>query len=212
MACLACVFAPSWASAAWLGYKNDTQAAIVVQTSVVVNDKVVRGKEHKLYPGEIAWDNIPVAGPRQISVMDPKANNKLTGQETINVANQDIFLSVQWQAQPQQPGKAVIPPALRLIPVKLPVPPGVIPPKGDAPKDAPKTGPNTPIPPRSPLPPSATPPSDKPKTPPAEKPKSPPSADQPKTPAEQPKSPPPAEQPKTPPPAEQPKSKSGNDK
>jgi membrane peptidoglycan carboxypeptidase len=211
LACWLCLFAPSLASAAWLGHKNDTQAAIAVQTSVVVNGKVQRGKLHVIHPGERVWDNIAAAGPQQISIMDPSANNKVLGQETINIANQDILLSVQWQAQPQVQGKAPVPPSLRLIPIKIVGPPGVVSPKADSPKEAPKTGPGTPIPPRTPLPPTSTPP-DNPKAPPADKPKLPPSAEQPKAPppSEKPKTP--TEQPKTPPPAEQPKSKSGNDK
>lgn len=201
----------SFVNASWLGYKNDSPSPIVVQTSIVVNGKIQGGKSHTLYPGETAWDNIPTAGQRQITVMDPKANNKVIGQETINIANQDVLLSAQLQAQPQQQGKAPLPPVLRLIPIKIVGVPGVIAPKTEAPKEAPKGGQKAPVPPRSTLPPTAVPPADQPKAP-AEKPKSLPPTEQPKSPppAEKPKSPP-AEQPKTPP-ADPPKSKPGNDK
>jgi hypothetical protein len=175
LAWVVCLFVPSVSSAAWLGYRNDTAVPIIVQTSVVANDRIVRGKEHKLFPGEIVYDNIPTSGPRQITVVDGKSNN-LIGQETITVASQDIFLSLQLHSRPQTQGKAPVPPVLMLIPAKSPGPGGVVPPK-----DAPKNGRNTPVPPRTPLPPSSSPndpsnpqnPSDMPNQPKSNDPKAP---------------------------------------
>ncbi len=209
LACCVGLLAPSLASAAWLGYKNDTAAPIVVQTSIKVNDKIVRGKQHLLYPGECAWDNIATSGQQQITIMDPKANNKVVGQENINVANQNVLLSLQWQAQPQPPGRPPVPPALRIFPLNIIGPAGVVGPNNQGPNGGPKAGPNAPVPPRTPLPPSSLPP-DQPNTPsdtpkpllPGEQPKTPPPGEQPKGPQEQPKTQPPAGQPKAAPPAQ----------
>ncbi len=211
LACCIGLSAPSLSSAAWLGYKNDTAAAIVVQTSVKVNDKIVRGKQHLLFPGECAWDNIATTGQQQISIMDPKANNKVVGQENINIANQDVLLSLQWQAQPQVQGRPPVPPALRIFPMKIIGPAGVVPPNNPPPNGGAKAGPNAPVPPRTPLPPISSPP-EQPGTPsdsptpllPVEQPKAATPGEQPKGPQEQPKTQPPAGQPKAAPPAQPP--------
>jgi len=194
---------PAISSAAWLGYKNNTQAVIVVQTSVTANGKVINGKAHTLYPGEVAWDNISAAGMRTVAVYDPKANNRLVTAENINVQNQDIFLSAQMVAQPQIPNRPPVPPALKLIAIKAPAPPG----GGgqEKPKQNPNQ-PNQPVPPKGPLPPTVNPKTpDAPKTPP---PNSPPPSDAPKSPQpkEEPKGSPPKEAPKNPSPKETPKS------
>src|SRR5947209_13893524 len=96
---------PALASAAWLGYKNETNAIIIVQSATVVNGQVVRGKPHLLYPGEVAWDTVPKPGARQVSIYDPKANNRLVSQDTVNCAGADVFLSVQTEVQPARPGQ-----------------------------------------------------------------------------------------------------------
>lgn len=193
LAALVCVLGlPSFSMAAWLGYKNNTQAVIVVQTSVNVNGRIMNGKAHTLYPGEVAWDNIAAAGMRQVAVYDAKANNRLVTAENINIQNQDVFLSAQMVAQPQIPNRPPVPPVLKLMAIKAPVAPGVVPEK-------PKQNPNPPVPPKGPLPPTVIP-----KTP------EPPKGKTPPPPAETPKTPPPKDAPKSPPPpAETPKSKSG---
>lgn len=177
------LLSPALASAAWLGYKNELAGPVTVQTSVVVNGRVVRGIPHQLHPGEIAWDSIPAPGLRQVSVYNPKANNALVAQENINVGNADIFLSIRLIAQPQIPGRPPQPPVVRLVPSQAPAPPGQQPPK-EQPKGP--TAPNTPVPPRSTLPPSSGPPQVPPKTPtpPPKAPTPPPkAAEPPKTPA-----------------------------
>jgi hypothetical protein len=109
-----------------------------------------------LYPGEVAWDNIPAAGARQIVVADPKTNNRIVASETINVQNQDVFLSAQLYQPAQAPGKAATPPVVRLVGIKAPVAPGTTPqkPKAD-PNPGPKTG--QPSVPKGNLPPTVTP-------------------------------------------------------
>ena len=146
------------ASAAWLGYRNETAAAIVVQSSVVVNGKVLRGKAHVLYPGEIAWDNIAAPGARQLTIYDPKANNRQVFQDSINVVNQDIFLSVRLEKPAQVPNQPAQPATIRLVSIKPPGPAGVVRPKAIPPSTpAPVRPPNQPATPVPVAPPSAAP-------------------------------------------------------
>lgn len=157
---VACLF-PAKAAASWLGYRNDTAQPVTVQTSVLVNGRVVRGTPHVLYPGEVAWDSVAAPGPRQISIYDPKAGNRLVAQDSINIGNVDIFLSVQLQAVQPAPGKAAVP-VVRLVPTRVPVLPGGAAPKAAESKATPKAAP-TPVPPKSTLPPTvpAAPPASK---------------------------------------------------
>src|SRR3954464_8025670 len=90
---------PASADAAWLGYKNDTAAAVIIQSadSVIVGGKqqLRPGKPHPLYPGEVAWDAIAAPGPRIIVVYDPKQNNRELGRAQVDLsAKDDIFLSL----------------------------------------------------------------------------------------------------------------------
>lgn len=142
---------PVIASASWLGYRNDTRAAIVVQTAVNVNGRIIRGKAHMLYPGEVAWDNVPAPGALQIAIHDPSAANKLVYAENVAVQNQDIFVSVQLQQPPAVPGKAAPPPQIRLIPAKAPTTPGGQ--QTPAPKANP--APKGSVPPKGSLPPTS---------------------------------------------------------
>lgn len=171
---IAALVTPGVGQAAWFGYRNDTMAVMVVQTSVTVNGRVVRGKAHLLYPGEMAWDNMAAPGLRTITVFDPKAKNRVVAQENIFIQNQDVFLSAQLRPVPLIPGRPPQPPQVRLIPARPPGPAGVVPPKPTNPNAAPKISPS--IPPRGPLPPTA-----KPNVPSAGAPKLPPPAAPPKS-------------------------------
>lgn len=124
IAVAAIVLLPSIASAAWLGYKNETNAIIVVQSATVVNGQVIRGKPHRLYPGEVAWDTVPQPGVRQVSIYDPKANNRLVAQDNVNCAGTDLFLSVQVEVPPPpHPGQPAQQPRVKLVPSKPTTPP-----------------------------------------------------------------------------------------
>src|SRR4051794_22584023 len=119
LAVLAAALVPSSADAAWLGYKNNTTAVIVIQAAdiVVVNGQVKQvrpGKAHTLYPGEVAWDPIAAPGPRSISVYDPKQNNRLVLQERADAGKNDIFLSLQFVQPPAVRGQPPQPPVLKL--------------------------------------------------------------------------------------------------
>jgi len=165
-AILVIALVPACADAAWLGYKNDTPAVIVVQSASIVNNQQVRlGKAHILYPGEIAWDAVTAPGLRQISVFDPKQPTRPLHRDVVNSQALDIFLAVQIvtppKGQPQQP-------QIRFVPAKPPVMPGVNVP-GAKPNQPPSTanpktqppGTGVPLPPNPPKPglPPTSPPS-----------------------------------------------------
>jgi hypothetical protein len=124
-AVLLAVAAPARAPAAWLGYRNDTPAVIVVQSASVIANQVRLGKPHILFPGEVAWDAVTVPGLRQISVFDPKQKNRLLHKDLINCQALDIFLSVQVFVPPAVKGQAVAQPQFRFVPARAPVMPGI---------------------------------------------------------------------------------------
>jgi|SRR5438128_12373091 len=113
---------PALASAAWLGYKNETNAIIVVQSATVVNGQIVRGKPHQLYPGEVAWDTVPQPGVRQVSIIDPKAR-LVVARDTVNCTGADVFLSVQVEIPQPRPGQPQPAPRVKLVPSKPTTPP-----------------------------------------------------------------------------------------
>jgi hypothetical protein len=162
LAGLALALLPAFANAAWLGYKNNTNAVVVIQTSdlVVVNGQVKPGrvgKAHTLYPGEVAWDPIAAPGPRLISIYDPKQNNKLIFQDRADCNKNDIFLSFQLVTPPPVRGQ-VQQPQLKLLPIVIPAQaPGVLPP-GSMPSN-PTPSPNPPSTPSTRPPPISKPPS-----------------------------------------------------
>jgi hypothetical protein len=149
---------PAWANAAWLGYKNDTTALVVIQAAdvVIVNGKVQQlrtGKQHPLYPGEVAMDAVAAPGPRLIMVYDPKQNMKPVFRDQVNCnGKDDIFLSLRLVTPPAARGQPQQPPQLGLVPIPLnQLPRGLLPPgstPGAAPPSAPPTSkaPTTPPP------------------------------------------------------------------
>lgn len=146
-AVLVTVAGPSSADAAWLGYKNNTNAVVVIQAAdaVIVNGQVKStrpGKAHSLYPGEVAWDPITAPGPRLIAVYDPKQNNRLVYQDRVDCKQNDIFLSLQLVQPPMARGQPQTP-ALVMVPLVLPSqapgirPPGSMPPNPTPPGTTP---------------------------------------------------------------------------
>jgi hypothetical protein len=176
LAVLVAACLPACADAAWLGYKNNTNAVVVIQAAdvVVVNGQVKQprpGKAHTLYPGEVAWDPIAAPGARVISVYDPKQSNRLVFQDRIDSARNDIFLSLQFVQPPAVRGQPQQPPQLKLLPTVLPaqapgiLPPGSMPPNptppGSRPPGTPATPPPQPVT-RPPTSPPTTPPNPRP--------------------------------------------------
>lgn len=125
LALIAGMLCASTADAAWLGFKNDTNAVVVIQTATVVNGQIRRGKPYVLYPGEVAWEPVATPGIRQINVYDPKANNKQVHQDAVNCQKVDIFQSLQLIVPPAVKGRPKPKPVLAFLPARPPVlPPG----------------------------------------------------------------------------------------
>lgn len=107
------------ANAAWVTIQNDTRRVIVVQTAIVVNGQVKRGKPIRLLPGEMTREfHQPPAV--SLEVYDPQNPNKaiLTKPLGIKNDNQKFSIaptpngaSVMVNAVDPQPKKADPPPA-----------------------------------------------------------------------------------------------------
>ncbi|MFL5339525.1 MAG: hypothetical protein ACJ8F7_05090 [Gemmataceae bacterium] len=112
-------------AAGFVGYRNDTNQVVVVQSSITVNGVVRRGKAQMLSPGEIAVDNLVVVGPRRITVYDPKKPTSPLFQDDVTLTA-DALLSIQ----PDMPATPVKnPPPLtkvKLVAIRTPAPPGPV--------------------------------------------------------------------------------------
>ena len=86
--------APAASSAAWFGLRNDTKAPIVVQTGVMVNNKLAPGRPQVLYPGEVAWDSTMKPCIKIIAIYDPKNPKQPLLQKAVPCGPTDVFLSV----------------------------------------------------------------------------------------------------------------------
>jgi len=158
LALAAGIAAPTASHAAWLGYKNNTNAVVVIQATdlVLVNGQVTAGragKAHALYPGEVAWDPIAAPGPRMITIYDTKQKNRVLHQDKVDCNKNDIFLSLQLVQPPAPRGQQPPPPQLKLLPTVLPaqapgiLTPGSMPPNPTPPGSRPGTPPTAPRPP-----------------------------------------------------------------
>ncbi|MCS6977249.1 MAG: hypothetical protein NZM31_09625 [Gemmatales bacterium] len=54
--------------AAWLGFRNDTEAAVVIQTGSLVGNRLVPGVPQRLLPGETSWEWVGEESRRQVRV------------------------------------------------------------------------------------------------------------------------------------------------
>lgn len=84
-------------AAGLVGYRNDTNQTIVVQSVVVVNGVARRSRPQMLYPGEVALDGIVVQGTRKISVTDAKKPNVVLFQDEVKCTD-DVFFSIRIKA------------------------------------------------------------------------------------------------------------------
>jgi hypothetical protein len=108
MALLVLGAGPAFSQAAWLGYRNDTNAPVILQGSSIVNKVPRLGRIHVLYPGEVAWDAVLQAGDKTITIIDGKTRRPLY-KGTVNCTS-DLFLSIRADG----PGR------VKLTPTKMP--------------------------------------------------------------------------------------------
>jgi hypothetical protein len=122
------LFAPTLADAAWLGFRNDTRAVIVVQGASVVDNKLRWGKPYRLLPGEVYWEPIVVTGEKVVAVFDPRQPNRPVHQENIVTGDEDQFFSIQVEAPPAPAkGQPPAPPKIKLVPTDPPKKPKPVP-------------------------------------------------------------------------------------
>ena len=115
LSALSGLMAANSASAAGLvGYRNDTNQVIVVQSIITSNGETRASKRQTLYPGEVVLDGLAFTGMRKIVVYDAKKNIKLFEGSVTNTDDafyairlKAVFVPVKGQPQP--------PPAVELI-------------------------------------------------------------------------------------------------
>ncbi len=110
-------------AAGLVGYRNDTEQVVVVQSTITVNGATRRSKPQMLYPGEVALDGLAAQGSRRITVTDPKKPNTPLFQGDVTCTD-DVFYSIQAKAVnlpiKGQPAK---PPEVELVKTKPPAMP-----------------------------------------------------------------------------------------
>ena len=112
-AALAMLLATVAANAAGLvGYRNDTNQAVVVQSSVTSNGRTSLSKPQTLYSGEVALDSLAFVGTRRITVYDAKNTKVILFQGEVTNSD-DAFYSIQSKASVNLPikGQSQQPPA-----------------------------------------------------------------------------------------------------
>jgi hypothetical protein len=102
---------PASVEAASLGYRNDLNVPIVIQTVFVVNNQVRKGKPLVLLPGEVTLDPVTPTGARRIAINGARRPNPLLFQDDITV-KADIFFSVQIDNKTSK---------VKLVPTELPM-------------------------------------------------------------------------------------------
>jgi hypothetical protein len=108
LALLALGAAPACTQAAWLGFRNDGNTAVIMQRACVVKGELRWGKARVLYPGEVSWDSIAKPGTKQIRVFDARKRPVYQGAKYCG--DEDKFFSVRFV----RPGQA------DLVPMKAP--------------------------------------------------------------------------------------------
>jgi hypothetical protein len=105
--CLALAALPAVASAGWMGFRNDLNHAIVVQTYTEARDGVRYGTPHRLYPGETTWEWVSDQSSRKLIITDTQSprSTLLKGAE-VSVSKDDVLLSVA-ETCPKSGAKAV---------------------------------------------------------------------------------------------------------
>lgn len=106
-------------AAGLVGYRNDTQQAVVVQSTVVSNGMVRRSRPQTLYPGEVARDSLAFTGPRTIKVYDAKKPTAELFSGEIS-STEDVVLSIRVKTTAPIKGQPAAPPRIEVVKVAPP--------------------------------------------------------------------------------------------
>ena len=88
----------SFADNGWLGFRNDTNAPVVVQGVSIINRVARQGPRYVLKPGQECWYIMIAPGNKLILVADAKQPTRTLLQETVNYAGASLFFSIQTDA------------------------------------------------------------------------------------------------------------------
>jgi hypothetical protein len=95
--------------AAWLGFRNDTDTAVVVQTGSLVGNRFVPGTPQKLLPRETSWEWIPEDSIRlvRVSAGGPAGAATARGLE-VRVNKLDVLYAVRLHRLPNGEATATL--------------------------------------------------------------------------------------------------------
>jgi hypothetical protein len=140
---------PAPAMAAWLGFRNDTDRAVVVQGFSIVGGVVRQGARHTIQPEQLSWDQIVVPGNKLIVIVDAKQPTRTLFRGTVIFGAADQFFSIQDVKGTEQnpanpkPKPQKLPPRVQLVPTDPPSPPPAAGPMGrNMPRPLPPTRPH----------------------------------------------------------------------
>jgi hypothetical protein len=112
---------PSISLAGVLGFRNDTNATLVIQVMSVVNG-IPRREPQVLVPPGKAYNQRVVAGSKQIIIADAKQPTWPLYNGAITLGARDQFFSIQIEVPPPQPNRALRQlPRIKLIATEAPV-------------------------------------------------------------------------------------------
>jgi len=126
-ALLIIILLPIEVGAATLGFRNDTESAVIVQGISIVNQVIRRGPPHVLQPGQVAGDVIVAPGNKLIIIADAKQPTRILFRDTVQCGATDLFFSIQAadtadksDAPAKPKGTKVAPAKVKLVPAKQP--------------------------------------------------------------------------------------------
>jgi len=107
--------APATGRAAALGFRNDSDRALVIQASTIINNTVRRSRPELVRPGKEILDTAVPPGNRIINIYDPKQPNWPLFRGTLLIGPKDQFYSIQMDVGPS--GEARV----KVVPLPVPV-------------------------------------------------------------------------------------------
>jgi|SRR6516162_2547868 hypothetical protein len=133
IAAISVLLSPDASEASALGFRNDTNVAVVIQVTSLVNNVPRRGRAQVLMPGKY-YAEVAVGTNKQILIADAKQPTRPLYNGAIGPAANDQFFSIQAEAiQPAADRQGMGRQAafrLKLVPIEAPpkAPPGAAPP------------------------------------------------------------------------------------